>query len=102
MAKPSWEKWWSLVRISVTPALRMVFIEMQSTKLYCLSGRRAYKRRPARNDPWDWGGNLDGGIRQNVLHDFDGALTHLGAAGGQGSQEFRQDFFGSQQSALTE
>ena len=39
--KPSWRKWWSLVRTWVMPRSRIITIDMQSTSEYSLSRRRS-------------------------------------------------------------
>lgn len=47
--KPSCSKCRSAVALSVIPSAHMQAIEMQSVRLYSLSGRAAWSRRPADN-----------------------------------------------------
>ena len=50
--KPSCVKWSSFVRTSVIASWRMASMEIQSVRLYCLSGRTCKGQGRSRNDSW--------------------------------------------------
>ena len=78
MVNPSCVKCPSCVRMSVIPCCRMAAMEMQSVRLYSLSGRALYKAKPSSNRCRVCGSTVMEGIGKNTACLQGGGSAKLG------------------------
>src|SRR5271157_2192656 len=99
MVKPSCLKWSSLVRTSVIASWRMTSMEMQSVRLYSLSGRAVFLVRAGfveRKTTQERLGRVrvhgDGWVGEDLPDEGRDRLPHLAAVGAEIGQDLGQDF----------